>query len=563
MEYARFVRVYEDLSSTTKKLDKTAILAVFLSDLEKKGESKWIYLLRGKVLPDYDPGEFGISTQLVLKTISVSFGMPSLEVTNKFKEVGDLGEIAEYFALKKRQSVLFLSKLQVKKVFENLKKIIYIQGNGAIDRKISFISELLNSASPSEAKYIIRTLLCDLRVGVADALLVDAIALNFFPNESEMRLKVEQAYDLANDFACVFDAAKKGANSLDAITIVPGKPIKAMLAVKVDSIREAFETCGRPAALEHKYDGFRLMIHKKKGEIFLFTRRLENVTKQFPDIVETVKKNVRSDEFILDTEVVGYDEKTERYKPFESISQRIKRKYDIDKLVKELPVEINVFDIIYYNGENWFNKSFIERRKLIEKIVKIERWKIRPAIQIVTNDEKEAERFYEKAIKMGEEGIMVKKIDSPYRQGRRVGYMVKLKPVVNDLDLVIVGAEYGTGKRGGWLTSYIIACCSGQEFLEVGKVSSGLKEREEEGTTYEEITNLLKPLITEESGNEVKVRPEIIVAVTYQNIQKSPAYSSGYALRFPRITAYRPDRNIKEITTLEDIEKEVKKHREN
>ncbi|MDP3881393.1 MAG: ATP-dependent DNA ligase [Nanoarchaeota archaeon] len=559
MEYLKFVKVYDDLASTTKKLDKTAILASFLRDLEKNGKSEWIYLFRGRVLPDYDAGEFGISTQLVLKAVGASFGISILEVINKFKEIGDLGKVAEYFALKKRQSVLFSSKLQVSKVFDNLKKVISIEGSGAIDKKIGLISELLNSGSPSEVKYIIRTLLSDLRVGVADALLVDAIALTFFSGESEMRLKVEETYDLANDFARVFDAAKKGAKGLESITIVPGKPVKAMLAVKSASLEEAFEICGKPAALEHKYDGFRMMIHKKEGEIFLFTRRLENVTKQFPDIVEVIKKNVKGDEFILDTEVVGYDEKAEKYKPFESISQRIKRKYDIDKLIKQLPVEVNVFDVLYYNGESWLNKNFVERRKLIEKIIKIEKWKIRPAIQIITGEEKEAQKFYEKAIEMGEEGLMVKKIDSPYKQGRKVGYMVKLKPVVNDLDLVIVGAEYGTGKRGGWLTSYIVACRSGSEFLEVGKVSSGLKEKEEEGTTYDEMTNLLKPLIIEESGNEVKVKPRLVVAVTYQNIQKSPAYSSGYALRFPRISAYRPDRDVKEITTLEDIEKEARK----
>src|SRR3989338_6051491 len=562
MEYMRFVNAYEELSSNAKRLDKTAILASFLKDLDKKGKSEWIYLIRGRVLPEYDPGEFGISTQFVLKAIGSSFGISNLEVTEKFKEIGDLGKVAENFALKKRQSVLFSSRLDVGKVFDNLKKIIYIEGTGAVEKKIGLLAELLNSASPLEVKYLIRTVLSDLRVGVADALLIDAIALAFFPEQSEMRLKVEEAYDLANDFARVFDAARKGVKELGEIVIVPGRPVKAMLAVKTESIEEAFQVCGRPAALEHKYDGFRMMIHRKGKEIFLFTRKLENVTRQFPDVVEAVKSHVKGDEFILDAEVVGYDRKTEKYRPFESISQRIKRKYDIDKLVKQLPVEINVFDILYYNGQSWFNKNFIERRRLIEKIIKPEKWKIRPSIQIIADDDKEAERFYEKAIEMGEEGIMVKKIDSPYKQGRRVGYMVKLKHVVNDLDLVIVGAEYGTGKRGGWLTSYIVACRDEKGFLEVGRVSSGLKEKEEEGTTYDEMTKLLKPLIIEEKGNEVKVEPKIVVAVTYQNIQKSPAYSSGYALRFPRITAYRPDRDVGEITALDDIESEAGKYSE-
>ncbi|MEK6852557.1 MAG: ATP-dependent DNA ligase, partial [Nanoarchaeota archaeon] len=355
-------------------------------------------------------------------------------------------------------------------------------------------------------------------------------------------------------------AAKKGRKELEKTQIIPGRPLNVMLPVKVEEIEEAFRICGKPAAIEHKYDGFRVTIHKKGKDIWLFTRRLENVTKQFPDVVKVIKSNVKGESFILDSEVVGYDSKTGKYKPFESISQRIKRKYDIEKLEKELPVEINVFDILYYNGKSLLDEEFRERRKVVEKIIKKESYRIKPSFQIVTDSEEKAMEFYHEALKTGEEGIMIKKIDAPYRQGRRVGYIVKMKPVVKDLDLVIVGAEYGSGKRGGKLTSYIVACLSDGKFLEVGKVSSGLKEIEsEEGTTYDEMTKLLKPLIIEEKENRVNVEPKIIVSVTYQNIQKSPSYDSGWALRFPRITAYRPDRRTNDITTLGDIQKEAKK----
>jgi len=181
-------------------------------------------------------------------------------------------------------------------------------------------------------------------------------------------------------------------------------------------------------------------------------------------------------------------------------------------------------------------------------------------MQIVTGDKDVALKFYKEALNAGEEGIMVKNLDASYQQGRRVGYMVKLKPAANDLDLVIVGAEYGSGKRAGWLTSYIVACQAGGKFLEVGKVSSGLKELEQEGgTTYDEMTKLLKPLIISEKGKVAKVKPKIIVSVTYQNIQGSPSYDSGYAMRFPRITSYRPDKPLREIATLDDIKVEVKR----
>jgi DNA ligase 1 len=200
---------------------------------------------------------------------------------------------------------------------------------------------------------------------------------------------------------------------------------------------------------------------------------------------------------------------------------------------------------------------FEKRRKLLEKVVKPERWKIRLSNQFVSDSEKDIEKFYREALKFGEEGVMIKNISAPYKPGRRVGHMVKMKPDSADLDLVIVGAEYGTGKRAGGLTSFIVACKNGKEFLEVGKVSSGLKEKESEGTSYKEMDKILRPLVIEEKERHVVIKPKAVVSVTYQNIQKSPRYSSGYALRFPRITHYRPERGIYDIASLKDIEKEA------
>ncbi len=557
MDYLRFAELYHALSQTTKRIEKAQILVPFLQELHKSGRPEWIYLLRGKVLPDYDPGEFGISTQIAIKVVCVSFGVTSAQVVQKLNTVGDIGEVAETFAQKKQQSVLFSTKLSVRKVFGNLSKVISIEGNGAIDRKLALLAELFTSASPLEAKYLVRTVLSDLRVGVADAILLDALAEAFFADDPSMRMKLEEAYDLANDFALLFDAAVEGKSAIDHIALVPGRPVKAMLAVKADSFAEAFRICGTPVAVEYKYDGFRMHIHKKGEKVFLFTRKLENVTSQFPDVVQAIRKHVRGDSFILDCEVVGFNPQTKKYTPFEAISQRIKRKYDINKLVHDLPVEINVFDVLFFQDKSVLDLPFVERRKIVDKIIRSEPWKIRVSSQIITENEHDAEAFYKKALEVGEEGVMIKKIDAPYKQGRRVGYMVKLKPSAADFDLVIVGAEYGTGKRGGLLTSYIVACRSGDQFLEVGKVSSGLKEKEEEGMSYDEMTALLKPLIIEEKGNEVVVTPKVVVSVTYQNIQRSPSYTSGYALRFPRITIYRPDKGIDEIADLADLEEKA------
>ncbi len=558
MKYLSLVEVYERLAATRKQGEKTSVLADWLKELHKTGKYKWIYLLRGRVVPDYDTREYGISGQLAIKSIANAFGIGSDIIVQRYKNLGDLGDIAAEFAEKRKQQPLFSKALSIANVFDILQKLLIISGQGAVEKKIGCIAELLGAATAREARYLIRTVLQDLRIGVADALLTDALSAAFFAGEEDMRERLTEAYDLANDFALVFAAAARGRGGLDSISVVPGRAIKVMLPVKVTNITEAFRICGKPAALEHKYDGFRMLINYDGKQVMLFTRKLENVTAQFPDVVAAVRKYVKAKSFILDSEVVGYNSETKRYMPFEAISQRIRRKYGIEQLSKKLPVEINVFDVLYLNGKSVLKIPFIERRKLLEKLISTKEWVIRASRQIVTGSESEAEEFYTEALKSGEEGIIIKALNAPYKQGRRVGYIVKLKPVVNDLDLVIVGAEYGSGKRAGWLTSYVVACRTQDGFAEVGMVSSGLKEKEEAGTSYDEMTQILKPLIIDSQGNSVRVQPKVIVSVTYQNIQASPSYLSGYALRFPRITHYRPDRTTSDIATLADIEGCVK-----
>jgi len=226
-------------------------------------------------------------------------------------------------------------------------------------------------------------------------------------------------------------------------------------------------------------------------------------------------------------------------------------------MARKYPIELTVFDIIYYENKNLIEEPFKKRRKLIEKIIREEPFKIILAKQIITEDEKKVEEFYNEALSKNQEGLMAKNLDSPYKPGARIGYAVKLKPEDNEFDLVITGAEWGTGKRAGWLTSFDISCLDEDELKEVGKVSTGLKELKEEGLSFVEMTEKLNDLIIEEHGKKVEVRPEIVVSVAYQNIQKSPTYSSGYALRFPRIKTLRPDRSKEDIARLKEIKKEA------
>lgn len=552
--------VYEKLEGTTKGLEKASILAEFLGEI--KDHPEYIYLTQGQIFADYDSRELGMSAKLMIRAIAKASGYEDRDVLIEFKKLGDLGKVAEELVgRKKMQRSLFSSKLSVEKVIMNLKKLPELEGKGTVATKIGHVVELLHSATPVESKYIVRTVIGDLRIGVGSGIIRDAIVEHCFKpkdlaEKKEAAAVVQDAYDKATDFAIVFERSCD--NTLQKISLSPGKPVKVMLYPKAKDAADAFRIVGKPAAFEYKYDGFRMMVNKDEdGNIKIFTRRLEEVSHQFPDVVKFVKENVKGKSFIIDGEAVGYDPKTKAYKEFQAISQRIRRKYEIDRLVRELPIEFRVFDVIYLEGESLIGESYEARREKLKGIVHEKKWEIALAEQIVTDDEEKAQKFFDEALNDGQEGLMVKGLDKQYKPGARIGYGVKWKPDDRDFDLVITGAEWGTGKRAGWLTSFDVACRDDGELKQVGKVSTGLKEKEEEGLSFLEMTKMLKELEIEEHGRKIKVRPKIVVTVMYQNVQKSPTYSSGYALRFPRIVRYRPDRSETDIASLSEIEKEA------
>jgi DNA ligase-1 len=576
MNYQKLVNVYQRLESTTKRLEKTHIISEFLKTVKADDLPKVILLLQGKVFPNWDQSKIGVASKLILKAIGISTGIEKAKIETSWKRSGDLGKTAEELVVLKKQATLFSKDLSVTKVFDNLQKLATLEGQGTVEKKMQLIAELLTSAKPLEARYIVRTVLGELRVGVGEGSLRDAVVWAFFAkdmgftyDEKENDIKIEdreeynkyvsavqKAYDLSNDFSSVAKTAKtKGLKGLMSMQLQLNNPVKVMLAIKVKDIAEGFERVGKPAAVEYKYDGFRMQIHKGKQGINIFTRRLEDVTKQFPEVVEYVKKHVKGKEFIIDSEAVGYNPKTGKYLPFQNISQRIKRKYEIERMAKDFPVELNIFDVIYYEGKNLIKEEFGKRHELLWKIVDQVPKKIILAKNLITSEEKEVKKFYEESLKAGNEGIMFKALDAPYKPGARVGHMVKLKPTMETLDLVIVGADWGEGKRANWLSSFTIACIDEEgNFLEVGKVGTGIKEKEEEGVSFEQLTKMLKPLITSTKGKEVKVKPKVVIEVKFEEIQKSPTYASGYALRFPRLVQIREDRGPEDISTLDMVE---------
>src|SRR3989338_4720135 len=491
MEYSSLVKVYKLIESTSKRLEKTEIISDFLKKAQKTEIKTIIYLLEGRAFPEYDGRKIGFSTRMMIKAISSSTGNQTKEIESKLNKLGDLGLVAEELLKNKSQSTLAKKELDIKKVFSNIQKLATLEGQGTVNRKVSLVIELLTHSKPDEAKYIVKTVLEKLRVGIAQGIIRDSIAKAFSLDVKE----VERAADISGDYAEVAELAKSS-KSLKEIQISTEKPVNSMLALLAGNINEIFKALGKPAQFEYKIDGFRLQAVKGK-EIKLYTRRSENATKQFPE-------------------------------------------------------ELQVFDILYCNGKSLMNSPLKERRNILEKIIEQKQKKITLTKKLVTSDRKKAEKFFNSSIKEGHEGLMGKNIDSGYKPGRYVNGWMKLKKILDPLDLVILKSEYGEGKRAGLLTSYTIACKGDDKLLEVGKVSTGVKEKSE-GLTYKELTKMLKPLIISEKGKEVTVKPKIIIEVGYEEVQKSSKYSSVYGLRFPKVIRLRT--NEKTLSTIDNLAK--------
>lgn len=553
MEYSKLVEKYQELEKTQSTLEKTSILAELFKESDRIEET--VLLAIGRPFPAWKDLDLGISSRTMVDIISEATGRTEKDVEEAWKEKGDLGLVAEEMVEKKTQQRLMTKDLTAGKVLKRMEKVANMGNSGLdssvdMDTKKKHIAELISSADPVEARYVTRTVLQNMRLGVGEGTIRDALAEAFFDGKHSE--DIQRAYDFTNDFTQVAKACQDGIESVRSLEVQVFRPINSMLAKKVETIDEGFNAVGRPAAIDYKYDGMRAQIHLKDGEVKVFTRRLEDVTEQFPDIVEAVKNHVDSNKCIIDTEIVAYNPKDGSKIPFQKLSKRIKRKYDIQKLVKEIPVEVRPFDILY-EEKSLLEEEYQKRWDLLEEVVEQKEHELRLVDREVTEKEEDVQAMQQKSLSEGHEGIMMKTLDARYKPGSRVGYMVKLKPVMETLDLAIIGGEWGEGRRKGWIGSLKLGCYSPKkdEYLEAGKMATGLTDEQ-----LEEITERLKPLITKEDGRDIEVRPEVIVEVEYEEIQKSPTYSSGYALRFPRLKSFRDDKEDSDsVEKVEDLYK--------
>lgn len=494
----------------------------------------FVRFLMGKIFPDWSPLKVGIGPNLLFEAVAYVAGKKKDEVINEINRTGDAGVAIEHILSSKEQTSFFTSPLDLLEVYRDFIYLARIEGSRTQREKLKVIRKLFGDAQPLEGRYIARLLLGELRIGMGEGNVRDAIAKAY---EVDAGL-VEHAHQLTNDLGEVALLAKEGPEALRTVFIEPFRPVKMMLAQQ-GTIEEMIRDHGEIAA-EFKYDGSRFQFHKRGGECRIYSRKLEEVTAALPDIVRQLSEATDHD-VILDGEALAV--RDGRPLPFQYVLRRFRRKHDVDAHMEQIEMIPMVFDLLYLDGETLLDEPLSTRRRLLEAALRAH-----VAPQERSGDPESVESFYRAALDAGHEGIMVKALDSRYTPGVRGRQWVKIKPAVDTMDLAVVGAEWGEGRRAHVFGSFLLACEEQGELLPVGKVATGLSDE-----MLAEIYALLKDTVIAHSGKEVTFEPGTVFEVGYAEIQKSPNYRSGFALRFPRFVRLRDDKSVDEIETLEQV----------
>jgi DNA ligase-1 len=541
--FESFAELCMKVEGIGSSLEKTALLASFLSELDEAELLVVPSFVMGSAFPASSEMLLGVGPSTLYEALSKATGSSLAEIKEILRRTGDVGAIAAEVVEKRRPATLSafieadsLSILDVHARFLDLARASGKRSQGV---KMKHLRYLFGEAGPLEARYIARLALDDMRIGVGEGIVRDAIAKAFAASPEE----VERGYNFTNDLGLVAQRAKEG--RLSELTIDIGRPIKMMLAQLGAGIPSSVAEMGT-AAVEWKFDGSRVQIHKKGDEIEIFSRRLERVTRSLPEIVGFVEEHVRAESAILDGEAVARGEDG-RPLPFQEILKRFRRKYKVERTAKKIPLELWLFDLVYLNGRSLIDEPLRERRRLLELVAD----KKILASQTVTDDPEEVTKIYEEAIGAGHEGVMLKSPQSPYAPGKRGKNWLKIKPVMETLDLVVIGARWGEGRRASFLGSYRLASPDPDsgKLEDVGWVATGITDE-----MLVELTDLFRDLIlVSGEGMEVEVKPEVIFEVAFEEIQKSPNYSSGYALRFPRLVRVRDDKAVEEADALDRV----------
>ena len=571
MEFSIISEMFEMMEKTTKRIELTNILVELLKKTPKEIIPNVVYLLQGIIRPNFEGVELGIAEKLAMRAISKSAGLPIKKIEDDYREGGDLGLTASNILKIKTQTTFTAEKITVERVYETLFKIAKLEGKGSQDLKMKYISSLLNDATPLEAKFVLKILLGTLRLGIAENTVMDALAIAF-TGKKENRVQIENAYNVSSDLGKVsLIVATDGINEIKKFKISLFSPIRPMLADRVQSEKDVIKKMPEQFVAEYKLDGERVQIHMQSDKIVLFSRRLENITQYYPDIVERIGKTLNVNEGVFEAEIVPINENTGEFLPFQELMHR-RRKHKLDEAVLQYPITVNFFDVLYYDKKDCLNLEYTKRRKILEQIVHEDNFSKLVPMLFVKN-ENEIEDFLENSINAGCEGLMLKAPSAPYRAGMRGSNWLKLKreyrnELGDSLDLIVIGAYFGRGRRTGLYGTLLLATYNPENdnLPSICKVGTGFTD-ESLDQLYQILSNKVtlkkNPRIVSEMEADIWFEPELVLEIVASEITLSPIHktgldlirkSSGFALRFPKFTGkIRYEKAVEDASTGEEI----------
>lgn len=571
MEFSILADSFNKMESTRKRLELTKYLVELFEKTPHEVISKIVYLLQGKLRPDFEGIELGVAERLAIRAISKSSGIPIKKIEDEYRKSGDLGHAAAVILEQKTQTTFLVEDITVERVYETLFKIARLEGSRSQDMKMKYISSLLNDANPLEASFILKILLGTLRLGIAENTMMDALAIAF-SGSKENRKILEHAYNVSSDLGKVAETiATKNLEGVEKFEVILFNPIRPMLADRVKSEEEAVEKMGNEFAAEYKLDGERVQLHIEGDKVVLFSRSLENISSYYPDIIEKIPNAIQAENAILEAEAVAINENTGEFLPFQELMHR-RRKYKIEKAVTQYPITVNFFDILYCNGKSCLEMDYKSRREKLEKIVKEDDYAKHIPMTIVRNTN-DIEDFLENSINSGSEGLMLKMLDKPYQAGSRGNYWLKLKreyrnELGDSLDLVVVGGFFGKGRRTGNYGTLLLATYDEDQdtFTSICKVGTGFSDEDLDQLyqiLHPKVTIKKNPRIDSEMEADVWFEPELVIEVVASEITLSPIHKAardiirkdaGLALRFPKFTGkIRLEKAAEDASTNEEV----------
>ncbi len=574
MQFEVIAEAYNRMSQTTSRIELTKILSEVLGLVDASLIAQVCYLTQGKLHPDFEGVEIGMADKMVSRAVQRAYNVRDATVNESLRKLGDMGSVVEKISKGAVQESLFPERLTVKQVYDTLDQIAKTSGKGSSDYRIQRLAALLKSATSLEAKFLTRFVTGNLRLGVADYTVLDALAIAFTGDKTNRKL-LERAYNLTSDLGYVAQLiSSNGLKSIQRVKATPGKPIRPMLAERMTSSQTIIDQMNGHAAAEYKLDGERIQAHKVGGKVSLFSRRLEKIDAHYPDVSKSIGL-INEENLIIEGEVVALDS-SGKYLPFQELMHR-RRKYGIEEAIEKYPAALNVFDVLYLRGQQTLDRPYTERRASLEDLVRSAK-RIDPLKLLIVpvrsvQSAREIDSLMTEALSAGCEGLVIKSLDSTYRAGAREFSWIKFKPeyrpgVSDTIDLVIVGANHGQGRRAGHYGAFLLAAYDKEKdlFRTTTKVGTGFTDAD-----LEHLSKMLSEFRVDKKSPRVDAKvssddwfePKIVIEVLASEITLSPIYTaglgilrkdSGLALRFPKFTGkIREDKAPEDATTVKEL----------